>query len=119
MSGEEISSLQALVRRVPVADHVIEYAVNLVRSTRPSEPGSPQYIKDWVSWGAGPRASQYLILGAKTRAILDGRPTPSIDDVRRVARPVLRHRIVASFNAEADGVDSLQIVNKLLDDVKD
>ncbi len=119
MSGAEISQLQDLVRRVPVADHVIEYAVNLVRSTRPTESGSPQYIKDWVSWGAGPRASQYLIMGAKTRAILDGRPTPAIDDVRSVARPVLRHRIVTSFNAEADGVDALQIVDKLLTEIKE
>ncbi len=119
MSGAEISELQSLVRRVPVSDHVIEYAVNLARATRPSEPGARKYITDWVSWGAGPRASQYLILGAKTRAILDGRPTPSVDDVRRVARPVLRHRIVASFNAEADGVGSLQIVEKLMADLKE
>jgi MoxR-like ATPase len=119
MSGAEISQLQDLVRRVPVADHVIEYAVNLVRSTRPTESGAPQYIKDWVSWGAGPRASQYLILGAKTRAILDGRPTPAIDDVRSVAQAVLRHRIVTSFNAEADGVDALQIVDKLLTEIKE
>ena len=119
MSGTEISELQQLVRRVPVADHVIEYAVHLVRATRPTEPEARQYVKDWVSWGAGPRASQYLILGAKTRAILDGRPTPSVEDVRYVARPVLRHRIVTSFNAEADGVDALQIVEKLLAEIKE
>jgi len=117
MDGTEISNLQQLVRRVPVADHVIEFAVNLVRATRPTEKNARQYIKDWVSWGAGPRASQYLTLGAKTHAILDGRPTPSTDDVRRVAQPVLRHRIVTSFNAEADGVDSLQIVEKLMGDL--
>ncbi len=117
MTGAEISELQKLVRRVPVSDHVIEYAVNLVRATRPTVPGARQYIKDWVSWGAGPRASQYLILGAKTSAVLDGRPTPAVDDVRRVAQPVMRHRIVTSFNAEADGVDALQIVEKLLAEV--
>jgi len=119
MSGAEISELQNLVRRVPISDHVVEYAVNLVRATRPNEPDAPQYIKDWVSWGAGPRASQYLVLGAKTRAILEGRPTPSIEDIRRVARPVLRHRIVTSFNAEADGVDALQITEKLLKELKE
>jgi MoxR-like ATPase len=119
MSGADITQLQGLVRRVPVADHIVNYAVKLVRMTRPNNDDSPQYIKDWVSWGAGPRASQYLILGAKTRAILDGRPTPSTDDVRNVARPVLRHRIVTSFNAEADGVDSMSIVERLLKDLKE
>jgi len=119
MSGAEISELQNLVRRVPISDHVVEYAVNLVRATRPNEPDAPQYIKEWVSWGAGPRASQYLVLGAKTRAILEGRPTPSVEDIRRVARPVLRHRIVTSFNAEADGVDAVQITEKLLKELKE
>ncbi len=119
MSGKDITDLQGLVRRVPAADHVIQFAVRLVRMTRPSNPTAPDYIKDWVSWGAGPRASQYLILGAKTRAILDGRPTPSTDDVRRVASPVLHHRIVTSFKAEADGVDTLSIIEKLLNELKE
>jgi MoxR-like ATPase len=87
-----------------------------VRQTRPNENGAPQFIKDWISWGAGPRASQYLILGAKTRAILDGRPTPDIDDVRAVARPVLRHRIVTNFNADAEGVDAIKIIERLLEE---
>jgi MoxR-like ATPase len=95
---------------------VIAYAVRLARSTRPVE-GSPDYIRNWVSWGAGPRASQYMTLGAKTRAILHGRPTPSTDDIRAVARPVMRHRIVTSFSAEADGVGTLEVVDKLVGDV--
>jgi MoxR-like ATPase len=118
MSAEKIKQLQQLVRRVPVAEHVIAFAVGLARATRPNQNSPLPYIKDWVSWGAGPRAGQYLILGAKCRAILDGRPTPSVDDVRAVARPVFRHRIVTSFNAEADGIGTLDIVEKLLVDVK-
>ena len=118
MKAEEILELQDLVRRVPVSDTVIAYAVRLARSTRPVE-GSLDYIKNWVSWGAGPRASQYMVLGAKTRAILRGRPTPSTDDIRQVARPVMRHRIVTSFSAEADGVSTLDVVDRLLNDVKE
>lgn len=118
MKAEEIIALQDLVRRVPVSDHVIAYAVKLARATRHT-PDSPSfdYIKNWVTWGAGPRASQYLTLGAKTRAILYGRPTPSIDDIKAVARPVMRHRIVTSFTAEADGVTSMDIIDRLLKDV--
>ena len=114
LGKKEILLYQDLVRKVPVADNVIAYAVNLVTRTRPKSPSAPQFIKDWLSWGAGPRASQYLILGAKTRAILDGRFSPDIEDVRKVVGPVLRHRIVPNFNAEADGVTTMQIVEKLL-----
>jgi MoxR-like ATPase len=114
LNAAQIIFYQDLVRRVPVADNVISYAVNLVSSTRPTTSASPQFIKDWLSWGAGPRASQYLILGAKTKAILDGRHTPDIDDVRSIAGPVLRHRIVPNFNAEADGVTPIKIIEKLL-----
>ncbi len=114
----EIVSFQKLVRRVPVSDHLVEYAVNLVRATRPNETNAPDFIKNWVNWGAGPRASQYLILAAKTKAILDGRPTPGPEDVRFAAYPVLRHRIVTSFNAEADGIDTVEIIKRLLDSVK-
>jgi MoxR-like ATPase len=117
--GSEISELQRLVRKVPVSDHVIDYAVKLVRATRYSDGNNLEYIRNWVSWGAGPRASQYLILGAKTRAILDNRPTPSVEDVKSVAKPVLRHRIVTSFNAEADGVGAEQIIERLIEDVKE
>ncbi len=119
MGGEEIVRLQQLARRVPVSDHVVSYAVRLARSTRPHENNSCPYIRNWVNWGAGPRASQYMTLGAKTRAILDGRYTPSTEDVKAVSRPVLRHRIVTSFNAEADGVGTLDIIEKLLNDVKE
>ncbi len=114
LGKKEILLYQDLVRKVPVADNVIAYAVNLVTRTRPKSPAAPQFIRDWLSWGAGPRASQYLILGAKTRAILDGRFSPDIEDVRKVVGPVLRHRIVPNFNAEADGVTTMQIVEKLL-----
>jgi len=119
MSGKEISALQQLVRKVPVSDHVVDYAIQLVRATRRNEAGVADYITNWVTWGAGPRASQYLILGAKTRAILDGRYTPSVEDVKAVAKPVLRHRIVTSFNAEADGVGTMEIIEKLMVDVKE
>jgi MoxR-like ATPase len=118
LNDAEIISLQRLVRRVPVSDHLIQYAVDIARATRPDNGSAPDFIKNWVSWGAGPRASQYMILAAKTRAILDGRPTPGPDDVRFAALPVLRHRIVTSFNAEADGVDTIAIINKILEIVK-
>jgi MoxR-like ATPase len=119
MDASEIIRLQQLARRVPVSDHVVNYAVRLARFTRPHENNSLPYIKNWVTWGAGPRASQYMILGAKTKAILDGRYTPACEDVKAVAKPVLRHRIVTSFNAEADGVGTLDIIEKLLQDVKE
>jgi MoxR-like ATPase len=115
VTAEEVSELQQLVRTVPVSDHLISYAVNLVRSTRPNVNGSADYIRNWVAWGAGPRASQYLILAAKTRAILDGRSAPDLEDVRFAAIPVLRHRLVTSFTAEADGVDSVKIIDRLLE----
>ena len=114
LKKDEIISLQNLVRRVPVADNVISYVVNLVNKTRPNNGTSPQYIRDWISWGAGPRASQYLIMGAKTNAILHGRFSPEIDDVIKVAKPVLRHRLITNFNAEADGIKTTDIVDKLI-----
>jgi MoxR-like ATPase len=119
LSAGDITAFQQLVRRVPVSDHLVEYAVRLVRATRPGEDGALDFVKNWVNWGAGPRASQFLILAAKTRAILDGRPTPGPDDVRFAAYPVLRHRIVTSFNAEADGVDTMEIIKRLLEAVKE
>jgi MoxR-like ATPase len=112
--AEEIVFFQNLVKSVPVADNVIKFAVNLVTSTRPNNVDSPKFIKDWITWGAGPRASQYLIWGAKTRALLDGRSTPDIDDVKLSALPVLRHRLVISFNAESENVKVEQIVEKLI-----
>jgi MoxR-like ATPase len=117
LNAEEIINFQKLVRKVPVADNVIEFAVNIANKTRPSNVNSPQFIKDWITWGAGPRASQYLILGAKTRAIMQGRYTPNIDDVKSVMIPVLRHRIITNFNAEADGITSLEVITKLIKEV--
>jgi MoxR-like ATPase len=119
LSAEEIVAFQQLVRRVPVSDHLVEYAVQLVRATRPKEETALDFVKNWVNWGAGPRASQYLILAAKTKAVLEGRPTPGPEDVRFAAYPVLRHRIVTSFNAEADGVDTMEIIKRILDTVKE
>ncbi|MBZ0265506.1 MoxR family ATPase [bacterium] len=114
MSGAEIIELQNLVRRVPVARNVVEYAVKLVRQTRADQTDAPKFIKDWVRWGAGPRAGQYLILGAKAKAVMDGRPTPEVEDVRAITLPVLRHRLVRTFRAEADGVDTDAIIKELL-----
>jgi MoxR-like ATPase len=118
MTAEEILTFQNAIRQMPVSDNVIEYAVQLVGKTRPDNPNSPDYIQNWINWGAGPRASQYLILGAKTRAALQGRFTPQIEDVRNCAIPVLRHRIVTNFNAEAEGASALDIIMKLLEEQK-
>ena len=109
--------LQALVRRVPVAPHVIEHAVQLVRATRPSEPNAAERVKNYVAFGAGPRASQALILCAKTYAALSGRVNVSCDDVRHVALPVMRHRIAVSFAAEAEGIRADQIIRRLIEEV--
>lgn len=113
LSYDEWIALQGLVRRVPVADSIIRYAMQFSRLTRKG-PESPDFVKQYVSWGAGPRASQFLILGAKARAILNGRPYVSIEDVQSVAAPVLRHRILTNFNAEAEGIRPDDIVKKLI-----
>ncbi len=110
-----IMEMQHLVRIVPVSDHVIQYAVKLARYTRPGNTEAPQFVKDYVSWGAGPRASQYMILAAKAKAALNGNLEASCEDVRDAAVPVMRHRIVTNFNAEAAGMDSVKIINELLD----
>ena len=117
LNAEEIVRLQDVVRRVPAADHVVAYSRDLVRATRPKEEGSPKFIKEMVSWGAGPRAGISLIMAAKARAILYGRYHATTEDVKAVALPVLRHRVVTTFNAEAAGVTSDQIVRMLLDQV--
>ena len=114
LNAKEVLSLQEIVRRVPVADNVVDYAVKLTCSTRPKGAQTPDFIKKWVSWGAGPRASQALILGGKAKAILDGRYTVSIEDVRALAQPVLRHRLILSFHAEAEGIGVEEIIKKLL-----
>jgi MoxR-like ATPase len=112
--AEDIVGYQSLIRRVPVSDFVLEYAVRLARLTRPLD-GAPDFIRNYVAWGAGPRASQNLILGAKARAALRGEPTPTHDDVRAVAPAVLRHRIVMNFNAEAEGVSTDTVISRLVE----
>ena len=117
LSGEDIIRLQELVYRIPVPDHVYHYALKLVRMTRKDDPDVPAYIREWVSWGAGPRASQYLILGAKARSILRGRGYASVEDIKAVAGPVLRHRVLLNFNAEAEGMTADDVVQKLLEEM--
>ncbi len=114
MSAQELITAQRSIRSIPVSEHVINYAVELVRATRPTEPGTSDYIKKWVNWGAGPRASQFLILAAKARAALNGRLTPAEEDVRQVAEIVLQHRILVSFAAEAEGIRSVDVIRHLL-----
>lgn len=116
VSREELISFQDLIRRVPVADNVIEFAVKAVKMTRPNVSEN-KFISEMVGWGAGPRASQYLILAAKARSVMSGRFSPNIDDIKASLIPVLRHRIIPSFNAEADGVTSVEIIKKLSQEV--
>ena len=115
LSSKDLFAYQNLVRNVPVADNVIEYAVDFVNSTRSTNNGQAGPAKDWLEWGAGPRASMYLILAAKAKALLDGRTTPDISDVQQMLNPVLRHRIIPNFNAEADGITRDNILEKLLE----
>jgi len=117
LDGDDILALQDLVRKVPVADHVVNYALEFSRRTRVTQEESPDFVKQWVAWGSGPRASQYLILGAKARAILNGRTFVSGEDIRAVAHPVLRHRIICNFSAEAEGITSDTIVDKLIESI--
>ena len=113
-SKESIINFQNLTLRVPISENVVRYAVKLVTSTRPNEAGSDSYINQWVEWGAGPRASQYLALGAKARALLDGRPTPSIEDIQSIAPDILRHRVLPNFNSEAEGIKVDDIISHLI-----
>jgi MoxR-like ATPase len=113
LSAEEILEIQALIRRVPVTDHVVEYAVRIASQTRPLEANAPDMVKKYLSWGAGPRASQYLILGAKAHAAIRGKYSPDEEDVRAVAPDVLRHRIVRNYKAEAEGVKEIDIIRSL------
>jgi MoxR-like ATPase len=114
LTAEEITDLQRVVREVPVTDHVIRYTLSLIRQTRVGEVGTPQFVQDQVSWGAGPRAVQFLIVGAKARALLHGRTHVSTDDIQALAKPVLRHRLVVNFAAESEGVTPDHIVDHLL-----
>ena len=116
-TARAIMQLQQIVRRVPVAEHVYAYARDLVRATRPGEPGVPPYVNDMVQWGAGPRASIYLILAGKARAILHGRVHVTTEDIAAVAHPVLRHRILTTFSAEAAGMNSDKVIDRLLKEV--
>ena len=114
LSGKDILALQRVVRKTPVSQHVVDYAVDLVRASRPADGTSPQFIKNYLTWGAGPRAAQYLILGAKSLALLRGRLVVSCDDVRTVAPGVLRHRLFTNFNADAEGIGPDEIIKMLL-----
>jgi MoxR-like ATPase len=114
LSAQEILQLQRLVREVPVTDHVVRYTLSLVRQTRPGEPGVPDFVREQLNWGAGPRAVQHLILGAKARALLDGRTHVSTDDIQALAKPVLRHRLVVNFAAESEGITSDDVIERLI-----
>jgi MoxR-like ATPase len=114
LTAADILAVQKTLRKLPVSDLVVDYAVSLARATRPKEAGTPAFINDWLTWGAGPRAAQYLVLGAKAMALLSGRVNVSCADVKKVAKPVLRHRLFTNFNADAEGVGPDQVVEKLL-----
>jgi MoxR-like ATPase len=116
LTGEQILDLQRLVRKVPVTDHVIKYTLALVRQTRIGEPGVPKFIRDWLSWGAGPRAVQNLILGGKARALLYGRAHVQTEDIQYLAYPVLRHRILTNFTAASEGVTTDVVVKRLIEE---
>jgi MoxR-like ATPase len=118
LNAESIIQIQDAIKKLPVSDHVTNYAVNLCRATRPNDDSAPDFIKDMVNWGAGPRASQFLIVGAKTKAALAGRFSPSEDDVKQIAEIVFRHRVLVSFAAEADGLKSDDIIKRLLKTIK-
>jgi MoxR-like ATPase len=117
IGAEEITQIQNAVKEVPVSEHVLEFAVKLARTTRAQYEDAPDYIKKWVSWGAGPRASQYLVYAARSRAVLQGRLTPSVDDVINVAQSVLQHRIIISFAAEAEGITPQKIITKIISEL--
>ncbi|QDU29180.1 ATPase RavA [Anatilimnocola aggregata] len=116
-TGEDVRRFHEVVKRVPIADEVVRYAVRLSAASRPGQDNSPPFIKDWVSWGAGTRAAQYMVLGAKARALLSGRSLATVEDIRAVVYPVLRHRVLVSYRAEAEGVTVDQVITRLLDHV--
>ena len=118
VDAHKIISYQELVHRVPVSEHVAEYAVRLARSTRPNNSNAHETVQRWVSWGVGPRGSQYLILGSKAKAVLEGRFTPTTEDVKFIAPAVLKHRIVLNYRAEAEGIKPIDVINEILDKVK-
>jgi MoxR-like ATPase len=114
LDGPRIAEMQRLVRRVPVGEHVYNFALDIVRATRPNESGASDFVRHWLSWGAGPRAGQYMVLAGKARALMHGRLFVTVDDVEAVAPAVLRHRIVPNFNAEAEGISAEQIIDKVM-----
>jgi MoxR-like ATPase len=114
LSGQQIARLQEIVRRVPVGDHVFNFALEIARMSRPNESGASDFVRHWLSWGAGPRAGQFMILAGKARALMEGRLFVTIEDIESVAPPVLRHRLVPNFNAEAEGISAEQIIEKIL-----
>ena len=118
MTKSDIIYYQNLVKRVPASDNVVKYAVKLTSATRPQSESAPDFINESVDWGAGPRASQHLVLGAKAKAILEGRPSPNISDIESLALPILRHRVLPNFNAESDGLKVDDIINNLLDHLR-
>ena len=114
IDGEQILYFQNVIKRVPVPDNVLNYSVSLVSKTRPGTPNAASIVNDYISWGAGPRASQFLIMGAKTHAVLNGKYSPDIEDVKAVAPAILRHRIVKNYKAEAEGISVEKVINELL-----
>ncbi|HCN28769.1 MAG TPA: AAA family ATPase, partial [Verrucomicrobiales bacterium] len=117
-TGAQLQAFQQLVKKVPVAEDVARYAVRLAAASRPKRPGAPDFVNEWVSWGAGTRASQNLVLGGKTRALIQGRAHVTFDDIRALAQPVLRHRILVNYRAEAEGVTVEKVIARLLETVK-
>jgi len=117
-TGAELEAARVLVRELPAAANVVDYSLRLIRATRPNDPTAPQPVRDWVRWGVGPRAGQALLLGAKASALLDGRPVPEPNDVTRIAFPVLRHRLLVNFQAEADGITPDDVIRRLLEAVR-
>jgi MoxR-like ATPase len=114
IDAKTILELQEIVRRVPVGDHVYHFVLDLTRATRPGEPGASDFVRHWLSWGAGPRAGQYMIVAGKARALMQGRLHVTLEDIEAVAPPVLRHRIIPNFNAEAEGISVGQIIEKII-----
>jgi MoxR-like ATPase len=119
LTGPDILELQQVVRRVPVPDHVYEYAVRLVRASRPGDPQTPEWVKQWIQWGAGPRAVQYLVIGAKAHTVLRGSYLAQMEDIDAVAEPVLSHRILTNFHAESEGITSREVIRRLIKHVRE
>jgi len=117
-TGEDVLRFHEIVRKVPVAEEIVRYAVQLAAASRPRQPGTPDYMNEWASWGAGTRAGQFLILGAKARALLKGRAHVTVEDIRTLAHPTLRHRILLNYRAEAEGVNVEKVIERLLETVK-